>query len=59
MFLIFVTFLLTTALYGGLLWWFVCRPVFANMKDNAQACQAFTQIIVLPIFGRNVPPKKD
>jgi hypothetical protein len=51
MLLIFLTFLVTTAFYGGLLF-LVCRRVAMHLQGNADAVKAVTEHVLLPVLGR-------
>jgi len=51
MVLIILTFLLTTAGYGVLLW-LAIRRVFRNLQGNEEAIRAVTQYVLLPLLGR-------
>lgn len=51
MFPIFLTFALTTALYGFLLW-LAGRRVAKHLQGNAEAVKAVTEHVLLPILGR-------
>lgn len=51
MFLVFLTFLLTTALYGALLWLAV-RRVLRHLQGNEDGIKAVTQYVLLPLLGR-------
>jgi hypothetical protein len=58
--LMFLTFLLTTALYGALLV-FALRRVSAHMQGNSEATQAVAEHILVPLFGRKTeaPPEQE
>lgn len=51
MFLVFLTFLLTTALYGVLLGLAV-RRVLRHLQGDEQGIRAVTQYVLLPLLGR-------
>lgn len=51
MLLIILTFLLTTALYGTLLY-LACRRVSRHLQGNEQAIEAVTTHVLLPLLGR-------
>lgn len=51
MFLIFLTFILTTGLYGGLLF-LAGRRVARHLQGNPEAVKAVTEHVLLPILGR-------
>jgi hypothetical protein len=51
MFLIFLTFVLTTGLYG-VLFWFAFRRVLAHLRENAAGRQAFIDHVLMPLFGK-------
>jgi hypothetical protein len=51
MFLVFLTFLLTTAAYGILLW-LACRRVSRHLQGNAEAVKAVTDHVLIPLLGR-------
>ncbi len=48
---IFLTFLLTTALYGTLAW-LACRRVVSHLQENPEAVKAVTDHVLLPMLGR-------
>jgi hypothetical protein len=50
-FLVFLTFLLTTALYGGLLW-LACRRVSRHLQGNPEAVKAVADHVLIPLLGR-------
>ena len=58
LFLILFTFLVTTALFGVLLW-FACRRVVAHLQKHPAGRQAFTEHILAPLFGRGADSKED
>lgn len=51
MFLVCLTFLLTTALYGFLLWLAV-RRVSRHLQGNAEGVKAVTDHVLIPLLGR-------
>jgi hypothetical protein len=51
MFLVFLTFLLTTALYGVLLW-LACRRISRHLHGNAEGVRAVTDHVLIPLFSR-------
>ena len=51
MFLIFLTFLLTTAGYGILLW-LACRRVSRHLQGNPEAVKAVTDHVLIPLLCR-------
>jgi hypothetical protein len=51
MFLVFLTFLVTTALYGVLLW-LAIRRVSRHLQGNAEAIKAVTDHVLIPLLGR-------
>ncbi len=53
---IFVTFLLTTALYGTLAW-LACRRVVGHLQGNPEAVKAVTDHVLLPMLGREAEQK--
>ncbi|HTU92890.1 MAG TPA: hypothetical protein VMF69_22610 [Gemmataceae bacterium] len=58
MFLIFMTFLLTTAAYGALLW-LACRRVLRHLKGNPEAVKAVTDHVLIPLLGRRPDDDND
>jgi hypothetical protein len=44
-------FLITTACYGALVY-FGWKRVLVHLKGNAEASQAFTEHVLIPLFGR-------
>lgn len=56
MLLIILTFLLTTALYGFLLWW-ACRRISRHLQGNPEGVKAVTDHVLLPLLGR--PPVEE
>jgi hypothetical protein len=48
---IFAVFLLTTALYGSLLF-FAFRRVFAHLQGNAEATKHVVDHVLIPLLGR-------
>jgi hypothetical protein len=58
--LMFLTFLLTTALYGALLV-FALRRITAHVQGNFDATQAVAEHILVPLFGRKpkVSPEEE
>jgi len=56
MFLIFMTFILTTALYGCLLF-LACRRVARHLQGNQDAVKAVTEHVLLPMLGRQAEQK--
>jgi len=58
MFLIFLTFLLTTAGYGALLW-LACRRIMRHLKDNPEAVKAVTEHVLIPLLGRRPEDERD
>jgi hypothetical protein len=51
MFLAFLTFLLTTALYGVLLG-LACRRVSRHLQGNPEGVRAVTEHVLIPLLGR-------
>jgi len=51
MFLIVLTFLLTTALYGFLLW-LACRRISRHLQGNPEGVKAVTDHVLIPLLGR-------
>jgi hypothetical protein len=51
MFLVFLTFLLTTAVYGALLWLAV-RRISRHLQGNAEGVKAVTNHVLIPLLGR-------
>ncbi len=51
MLLIILTFLLTTALYGALLWLAV-RRILRHLQGNEEAVKAVTDHVLIPLLGR-------
>jgi hypothetical protein len=58
MFLIFLTFILTTGLYGCLLF-LACRRVARHLQGNLEAANAVTVHVFMPILGRQAEQKAD
>jgi hypothetical protein len=58
MFLIVLTFLLTTAVYGILLY-LACRRVFRHLQGNERAIEAVTIHVLLPLLGRRPDDEND
>ena len=56
MVLIFVTFILTTALYGCLLF-LACRRVARHLQGNQEAVKAVTEHVLVPVLGRQIEQK--
>ena len=52
-----VMFVLCTGGYGFLLW-LGCRKIMDSLKDDPQAAEAFTRVVLVPLFGRRkeTPP---
>jgi hypothetical protein len=50
MFLIIMTFLLTTAFYAFLLW-LACRRVSRHLQGNADGVKAVTDHVLIPLLG--------
>ena len=48
---IFLTFILTTCLYGCVLL-LACRRVARHLRGNQEAVKAVTEHVLLPVFGR-------
>ncbi len=58
MFAFFLGFVLATAGYGALMYLGWMR-VIAHLRGNAEASQAFTAVVLIPLFGRRESePKK-
>jgi len=57
MLLVFLTFFLTTALYGFLLW-LACRRVIKHLQGNAEGAKAVTDHVLIPLLGRQVEGKQ-
>lgn len=57
MFLIFLTFILTTGLYGFLLWLAFSR-VAQHLKGNPEAVKAVMEHVLLPMLGRQAEQHK-
>jgi hypothetical protein len=57
MFLVLLTFLLTTALYGGLLW-LACRRLSRHLQGNPDAVKAVTDHVLIPLLGRRAEGEK-
>jgi len=57
---IFAVFLLTTALYGALLF-LAFRRVAAHLQGNAEATKSVVDHVVIPLLGRKpqVPVEKE
>jgi hypothetical protein len=53
---IILTFLLTTAAYGVLLWLAV-RRVLHHLQGNEEGIKALTRFVLVPLLGR--PPVED
>ncbi len=51
MFLVSLTFLLTTAVYGTL-FWLACRRVSRHLQGNAEGVKAVTDHVLIPLLGR-------
>lgn len=51
MWLVFLTFLVTTALYGVLLW-LACRRVSRHLQGNADAVKAVADHVLIPLLSR-------
>jgi hypothetical protein len=51
MFQVFLTFLVTTALYGVLLW-LAIRRVSQHLQGNPEAVKAVTDHVLIPLLGR-------
>jgi hypothetical protein len=49
--IILLTFVATTAIYAGLLL-LAFRRVASHLRGNAEAVQAVTQHVLVPLFGR-------
>jgi hypothetical protein len=49
--ILLLTFLLTTALYGVLLWLVCCR-VLRHLQGNAEAVKAVTDHVFIPLLGK-------
>ncbi len=58
MLLIFLTFLLTTAGYGALLWW-ACRRISRHLRGNPEAVKAVTEHVLIPLLGRRAVEEND
>jgi hypothetical protein len=56
MLLIFLTFILTTSLYGYLLF-LACRRVARHLEGNQEAVKAVTEHVLMPVFGRKAEQK--
>jgi len=56
MLLIFVTFILTTVLYGCLLF-LACRRVARHLQGNQEAVKAVTEHVLVPVLGRQTEHK--
>ncbi len=56
MLLIFVTFILTTVLYGCLLF-LACRRVARHLQGNQEAVKAVTEHVLVPVLGRQTEQK--
>lgn len=56
MFLIFLTFILTTALYACLVA-LALRRVAAHLRGNPEAVKAVTEHVLLPVLGRQAEQK--
>jgi hypothetical protein len=54
MFLMFLTFLFTTAIYGSVLW-LACRRISRHLQGNPEGVKAVTQHVLIPLLGR--PPE--
>lgn len=54
----FVTFILTTILYGCLLF-LACRRVAIHLRGNAVAAHAVAEHVLLPIIGRKEEKKPE
>jgi hypothetical protein len=52
MFLIVLTFVLTTAVYG-LLIWLGCRRVLRRVQGDEAAVKAITEFVLIPLLGRS------
>jgi hypothetical protein len=46
-----LTFLFTTVLWLGVLI-FALRRVILHLKDNPEGCQAISEHVLVPLFGR-------
>lgn len=55
---IFLTFILTTCLYGTLLF-LACRRVAIHLQGNPEAVKALTEHLLLPVLGRQAEKKTD
>jgi hypothetical protein len=53
---LFLGFLLTTALYGVVLW-LACRRVSRHLQGNAEAVKAVADHVLIPLLGRR--PEED
>ena len=56
MLLIFLTFILTTALYSCLLF-LACRRVARHLQGNQEAVKAVTEHVLVPVLGRQIEQK--
>jgi hypothetical protein len=56
--IIFLVWFCTTALYAVPV--FICaRRLMHHLKDNQEACEAFSRHVLIPLLGRKPePPKK-
>jgi hypothetical protein len=58
LFFIVFTFLVTSGLYGVLLW-LGCRKLAAHLRDNPAGREAVAEHVVMPLLGRGPDAKKE
>ena len=51
MFVVIMTFSLTTGIYASLMW-LACRRVVHHLRGNPEAVKAVTEHVLLPMLGR-------
>ncbi len=56
--LMILTFLITTAFYGFLLWLAV-RRVSRHLQDNIEGVKAVTDHVIIPLLGRRPNDERD
>jgi hypothetical protein len=55
---VLLTFLLTTAFFGILLW-LACRRVSRHLQGNADAVKAVTDHVLIPLLGRRAEDDRE